>query len=96
LINILSSEEQIMAVDRTGEVEEVLRKTVARILRKENITLNPETSFKEIGADSLDIVQVMVALEEEFDIELVDEEMKELGSLGEFMDYVKNKVSEKS
>ena len=85
-----------MAVDRTSEVEEVLRKTVARILRKEDIVLNPGTSFKDMGADSLDIVQVMVAMEEEFDIELVDDEMKELGNLGEFISYVKKKVAEKA
>ena len=38
----------------------------------------------------------MVALEEEYDIELVDEELKALNNMGEFLDYVKKKVAAKS
>jgi acyl carrier protein len=84
-----------MAVDKTAEVEETLRKIVAKILRKEDIVLKRETTFKELGADSLDVVQVMVALEEAFDIELVDDELKAIANMGGFIDYVKKKVSEK-
>ncbi|HSW58904.1 MAG TPA: acyl carrier protein [Dehalococcoidales bacterium] len=85
-----------MAVDRTLEVEEVLRKSIARITRKEKVTITPTTTFKDLGADSLDVVQVMVALEEAFDIELVDEELKVLTDMGGFIDYVKKKVAERS
>jgi acyl carrier protein len=84
-----------MAVDKTQDVEEVLRKTIAKITRNENVVLTPTTTFKDLGADSLDVVQVMVALEETFDIELVDEDMKALNNMGGFIDYVKKKVAEK-
>jgi acyl carrier protein len=84
-----------MAVDKTAEVEETLRKIVAKITRNENVVMTPTTTFKELGADSLDVVQIMVALEEAFDIELVDEEMKALNNMGGFIDYVKKKVAEK-
>jgi acyl carrier protein len=84
-----------MTIDKTAEVEETLRKIVAKITRNENVVLTPTTTFKELGADSLDVVQVMVALEEAFDIELVDEEMKSLTNMGGFIDYVKKKVAEK-
>jgi len=84
-----------MAVDKTQDVEEVLRKTIAKITRNENVVLTPTTTFKDLGADSLDVVQVMVALEETFDIELVDEDMKTLNNMGGFIDYVKKKVAEK-
>jgi acyl carrier protein len=84
-----------MSIDKTQEVEETLRKIVAKITRKENVVLTPTTTFKELGADSLDVVQIMVALEEAFDIELVDEEMKALTNMGGFIDYVKKKVAEK-
>jgi acyl carrier protein len=84
-----------MAVDKTQDVEEVLRKTIARITRNESVVLTPTTTFKDLGADSLDVVQVMVALEETFDIELVDEDMKALTNMGGFIDYVKKKVAEK-
>jgi acyl carrier protein len=84
-----------MSIDKTQEVEETLRKIVAKITRKENVVLTPTTTFKELGADSLDVVQIMVALEEAFDIELVDEEMKSLTNMGGFIDYVKKKVAAK-
>lgn len=84
-----------MAVDKTQEVEETLRKIVAKIIRKENVELTPTTTFKELGADSLDVVQIMVALEEAFDIELVDEEMKVINNMGGFIGYVKKKVADK-
>jgi acyl carrier protein len=84
-----------MTIDKTQEVEETFRKVVAKITRKENVVLTPSTTFKELGADSLDVVQIMVALEEAFDIELVDEEMKVITNMGGFIDYVKKKVAEK-
>ena len=84
-----------MSTDRTLEVEETLRKIAVKILRKEIVVLTPTTTFKELGADSLDVVQIMVALEETFDIELVDEELKTVTNMGGFIDYVKKKVAEK-
>jgi len=85
-----------MAVDKTMEVEDTLRKIVAKITRKEDIVLTPTTTFKELGADSLDVVQIMVALEEAYDIELVDEELKAITDMGGFIGYVKNKVAAKN
>lgn len=85
-----------MVVDRTQEVDEVLRKSIAKITRNENVVITPTTTFKDLGADSLDVVQVMVALEEAFDIELVDEDMKTLTDMGGFITYVKKKVAEKN
>ncbi len=84
-----------MTTDKTMEVEETLRKIVAKIIRKEDVVLDRNTSFKDLGADSLDIVQIMVALEEAYDIELVDEEMKSINNVGGFIDYVKKKIAEK-
>jgi acyl carrier protein len=84
-----------MTTDKTMEVEETLRKIVAKITRNENVVLTPTTTFKELGADSLDVVQVLVALEEAYDIELVDEDLKAINNMGGFMDYVKKKVAEK-
>ncbi len=84
-----------MAVDKTAEIEETLRKIVARITRNENVVFTPTTTFKDMGADSLDVVQIMVALEEEYDIELVDEDLKDITDMGGFLDYVKKKVAAK-
>jgi len=84
-----------MTTGKTPEVEETLRKIVAKIIRNENVVLTPTTTFKELGADSLDVVQIMVTLEETYDIELIDEDMKSLTNLGEFIAYIKKKVAEK-
>jgi len=84
-----------MTTEKTVDVEETLRKIVAKIIRNENVVLTPTTTFKDLGADSLDVVQIMVALEEAYDIELVDEELKALTDMGGFIEYVKKKVAEK-
>ncbi len=84
-----------MTTDKTLGVEETLRKIVAKIIRKENVVLAPTTTFKELGADSLDVVQIMVAIEEAYDIELVDDELKAINNMGGFIDYIKKKVAEK-
>ncbi len=76
-------------------VEETMQKIVSRIVRKDDIDLTSTTTFKDLGADSLDIVQILVALEEAFDIELEDEALKAINNMGEFLDYVKGKVAEK-
>lgn len=76
-------------------VDEKIREIVTRIIRKEDIDLNSTATFKEVGADSLDIVQILVALEEAFDIEIVDEDLKSVNNMKEFVIYVKGKVAEK-
>ena len=84
-----------MSTENTQTVEETLRKIIAKIIRNEKVVLTPTTTFKELGADSLDVVQVMVALEETYDIELVDEDMKVISTMGGFIDYIKKKVAAK-
>lgn len=76
-------------------VEETMQKIVSRIVRKDDIDLTSTTTFKDLGADSLDIVQILVALEDAFDIELEDEALKAINNMGEFLDYVKGKVAAK-
>lgn len=77
-------------------VEETMQEIVTRIIRKQDIDLNSTTSFKDIGADSLDIVQILVALEDAFDIEIEDEDLKTINNLRDFVTYIKGKVAEKA
>lgn len=50
-----------------------------------------ESSFiEDLGADSLDIVELLMALEEEFDIEIPDEEAEKLVTINDVVDYIKN------
>ena len=76
-------------------VEETVRKTVTRIVRKPEMEFKPGATFEDLQADSLDVVQILVALEDTYDIEIQDEELKEVTDMGGFIAYIKRKVAEK-
>ena len=76
-------------------VEETVKKIASRILRKTDINFSPTTSFKDFNADSLDIVQILVAVEDHYDIEIDDEELKDVQNMGGFVAYIEQKVAEK-
>jgi acyl carrier protein len=48
-----------------------------------------ETSFEELNADSLDIVELVMALEEEFDIDIPDEDAEKIRTVALAVDYIK-------
>ncbi len=48
------------------------------------------SSIDDLGADSLDTVELVMALEEEFDIEIPDEEAEKIASVKNAIDYIKN------
>ena len=76
-------------------VEEKVKSIVVRIVRKPDLDFRPTASFKDFDADSLDIVQILVAVEDTYDIELDDEEMQNLTNMGGFVGYVERKIGEK-
>jgi acyl carrier protein len=76
-------------------VEETIKEIAARILHKPDINFSDNVTFKDLGADSLDIVQMLVAIEDKYDIELVDEEMQAITNTREFVDYIERKIAEK-
>jgi len=73
-------------------VEEQVREIIARITRVDKGIITRESTFKEIKADSLDVVQALVAVEDTFGIEIPDEEAQAFQNL---VSYVENRVSEK-
>ena len=55
--------------------------------------LKPEASFiDDLGADSLDIVELVMAMEEAFDIEIPDDDAEKLQTIGDAMAYVKERT----
>ena len=55
-------------------------------------TITPETSFKDdLGADSLDLFELVMALEDEYNVEIPAEELTDLNTVGDVIDYLKNK-----
>ena len=58
--------------------------------------VTPEARFVEdLGADSLDTVELVMALEEEFDIEILDEDAEKIRTVNEAITYVKTKLEAK-
>ena len=75
------------------EVQAKLKEIVMDRLNAEEDQIKPEASFVEdLGADSLDIVELIMGIEEEFDIEIPDEDAEKLTTVGEAMAYVKTKL----
>jgi acyl carrier protein len=67
---------------------EQARKIIALATRTAEADIKPETLLKDIKADSLHWVQVIVKVEETYDIEIDFEKMKTLGSIQDFVDYI--------
>ncbi len=76
-------------------VEEDLKNIVARIVRKPDLDFTPTATFKDFEADSLDIVQILVAVEDEYDIEIQDEALQDIGTIANFIAHIEKKVAEK-
>jgi len=54
--------------------------------------LTMETTFEDIDADSLDIVELVMALEEEFDLEISDQEIENINTVGDVVKFIESKV----
>ncbi len=76
--------------------EEQVKKIILRVLRKQESDWKPGATFKDLEADSLDVVQILVAIEDEFGIEIQDEEIKALNDMQGFLSYIERKVAEKA
>jgi acyl carrier protein len=73
-------------------VEERVKKIIAEQLGVEEDEVTPEAAFVEdLGADSLDTVELVMALEEEFSIEIPDEDAEKILTVGKALDYIKEK-----
>lgn len=64
---------------------------VAEQLGVDSADITLETSFDDLNADSLDVVELIMALEEEFDIEIPDEDAEKIKTVGDAVDYIKEK-----
>lgn len=70
---------------------EKVKKIVVEQLGVEEEDITMESSFiDDLGADSLDIVELIMALEEEFDIEIPDSEAEKITTVADAVDYIKN------
>jgi len=76
-----------------GTVDERVKKIIGEQLGVEEDEVTPEASFVEdLGTDSLDTVELVMALEEEFGIEIPDEDAEKILTVGKALDYIKEKA----
>jgi acyl carrier protein len=77
-------------------VDEKVKEIIAEQLGVKKEEIKPESSFiDDLGADSLDTVEVVMALEEEFGIEIPDEEAEKITTVGEAIKYIDAKAKKK-
>ena len=70
---------------------EKVKEVIVEQLGVEEDSINMDTSFiDDLGADSLDIVELIMTLEEEFDIQIPDTEAEKVSTVGDVIEYIKN------
>lgn len=76
------------------EVFEKVKSIIVEQLGVSDTTVTTEASFiDDLGADSLDIVELIMALEEEFDTEIPDADAEKVVTVGDVVDYIKDHVA---
>ena len=74
---------------------EKLKKIFAEVLNVDPDEITMETTFQDdLGADSLDVYQIIMGIEEEFDIEIPNEEAEKIVTVGDAVEQIKKAVSE--
>lgn len=68
-----------------------IKNILAEQLDVEADTLTMETDIgKDLNADSLDVVEILMSIEDEFDVEIPDEEIENIKTIGDVVEYIEN------
>ncbi|MDE5590341.1 MAG: acyl carrier protein [Acetatifactor sp.] len=71
---------------------EKVKEVIEEKLNAEGVEITEDTSFKDdLNADSLDLFELVMALEEEFDIEIPSEDLEKLVTVGDVLNYLSDK-----
>ena len=72
-------------------VLEIVKKILSEQFSVEEDSITANTNIAEdLGADSLDVVDILMSIEDEFEIEVPDEEIENIRTVGELVNYIKN------
>ncbi|MBF0506733.1 MAG: acyl carrier protein [Nitrospirae bacterium] len=75
-------------------VDEKVKEIIAKQLGVDHAEVTPDASFVEdLGADSLDTVELVMAFEEAFNIEIPDEDAEKIAKVKDAVDYIKKKAA---
>ena len=70
---------------------ERMKEIIAEQLNTDAAAITEESSFKDdLGADSLDLFEMVMALEDEYSVEIPAEELEKMSTVGDVMEYLKN------
>lgn len=73
---------------------EKLQQIIAEVMNVDAEEITMETTFvDDLGADSLDVYQIIMGIEEEFDLEIPNEEAEKIVSVGDAVEAIKNAVN---
>ena len=73
---------------------EKLKEIIAEVLNVDVNEITKDTTFvDDLGADSLDVFQIIIGLEEEFDIEIANEDSEKIVTVGDAVDQIKNALN---
>lgn len=76
-----------------SDVEKRVKRAISEMIGVDESTLSNEKKFVEdLGADSLDWVQIIMELEDEFEIEISDEDAEKISTVQQSIDYIKGRV----
>ena len=71
-----------------------IKKIIAEVLNVDAEEITMETTFvDDLGADSLDIFQIIMGIEEEFDVEIANEEAEKIATVGDAVEQIKNAIN---
>ena len=77
-----------------SEVEEKVKKIISEQLDVPEDDIVPSASFvDDLGADSLDQVELIMAMEEEFDVSIPDEDAEKISTVKDAIDYINNALA---
>jgi len=80
-----------MKTDLFEEIKEI----ICTQLKAKPEDITPETSFvDDLGADSLDSIELVMVLEEEFGIEIPDEDAEKMTKVGDVVDYIEKRIGQ--
>ena len=69
-----------------------IKKMIAEQLGDDENSISEETSFKDdLGADSLDLFELVMAMEDEFDVEIPTDDLEKMLTVGDVVNYLKDK-----
>lgn len=73
---------------------EKLKKIITEVLNVDESEISPDTKFiDDLGADSLDVYQIIMGIEEEFDIEIETEAAESIVTVADAVEQIKNAIS---